>query len=82
MQGIPFWRTAEFWTAVLTVIAIVVSHVAPDLKDTVDQLLPHLITIIVALMVRTTVVQAAHFARGYSYNSQTNRWENMSIKDN
>jgi hypothetical protein len=82
MQGIPFWRTAEFWTALLTVIAIVLSHIVPDLKDTVDQLLPHVITLVVALVVRTTVVQAVQFARGNSYNSQTNRWENMSFKGN
>ncbi len=75
MQGIPFWRTAEFWTAVLTVIAIVVAHFAPDWKDTINQLIPPLVAVIVALAARTTVVHAVQFARGNSYNTQRNTWE-------
>ena len=78
MQGIPFWQTSEFWTAVLSIIAIILSRIFPDLKDTINQLVPYVVTIILALVIRTAAVQVVQFARNRTYDSSSRTWSNSA----
>ena len=73
MQGVPFYRTAEFWTAIVAIVAIVLGQLQPAWQDLVDQLIAPVTALIIALVVRSTVVQAVQFSRGRSFVK--NRWE-------
>ncbi len=81
MQGISFWRTPEFWTAVLTVIAAIVSHFSPDWKTTLDEIIPQLVIVVIALITRTTIVQLVQFRNGYSFDDNSRRWKTPSPDD-
>jgi hypothetical protein len=77
MQGIPFWQTSEFWTAVVTIVVIIFSRLVPSWKDTIDQLTPYIVTIIVALVVRTAAVQTVQFAQSRTYDRSSKKWANI-----